>query len=147
MPFRLPGARSPSWVLAESVAAAAFSLLSMLVIGRVIGPHATGLGTVAVAAFLTVEVFGAVLFPDALVQLPGLSRRHRNTAVTASVLVGTALSLGLAAAAPLLAERSREQRILRAGWGVGRVVAHDLRNRRALAKRIHDLVRGWPEAA
>lgn len=50
-------------------------------------------------------------------------------------------------AAPLLAERSREQRILRAGWGVGRVVAHDLRNRRALAKRIHDLVRGWPEAA
>jgi len=101
--FRLPDARSPSWVLAESVAAALFSLMSMLVVGRVIGPHATGLGTVAIAAFLTVEVFGAVLFPDALVQLPGLSRRHRDSAVAASVLLGAALGLGLAAAAPLLA--------------------------------------------
>jgi PST family polysaccharide transporter len=89
--------------LAESVAAAALSLLSMLVIGRVIGPHATGLGTVAIAAFLMVEVFGAVLFPDALVQLPGLSRRHSDSAVTAAVLVGAALGCGLAAAAPLLA--------------------------------------------
>lgn len=85
------------------MAAAAFSLMSMLVIGRVIGPHATGLGTVAIAAFLLVEVFGAVLFPDALVQLPALARRHSDSAVTASVLVGAALGCGLAAAAPLLA--------------------------------------------
>ena len=101
--IRLPGSRSPSWVLAESVAAAVLSLLSMLAIGRVIGPHATGLGTIAIAAFLSVEVFGAVLFPDALVQLPGLARRHSNSAATAAVLLGTALGLCLAAAAPLLA--------------------------------------------
>lgn len=90
-------------MLAESVAGAVLSLLSMLVIGRVIGPHATGLGTIAIAAFLTVEVFGAVLFPDAPVQRPGLARRHADSAVTAAVLVGVVLGVGLAAAAPLLA--------------------------------------------
>jgi O-antigen/teichoic acid export membrane protein len=90
-------------VLAESVAAAVFSLLSMLVVGRVIGPHATGVGTVAIAAFLLVEVFGAVLFPDALVQLPRMARRHSNSAATAAVLLGTVLGCGLAAAAPWLA--------------------------------------------
>ena len=103
MGIRLPSARSPSWVLAESVAGAVFSLVSMLVIGRVIGPDATGVGTIAIAAFLMVEVFGAVLFPDALVQLPGLARRHSDSAVTASVAVGAVLGLCLAAAAPLLA--------------------------------------------
>ena len=103
MRFRIPGARSPSWVLAESVAGAVFSLLSMLAIGRVIGPDATGVGTIAIAAFLMVEVFSAVLFPDALVQLPGLERRHSDSAATAAVLLGVALGVGLAAAAPLLA--------------------------------------------
>ena len=103
VPFRLPNARSPSWVLAESVAAAAFSLLSMLVVGRVIGPHATGVGTVAVSAFLLVEVFGAVLFPDALVQLPHMARRHADSATTAAVLIGAVLGCALAAAAPWLA--------------------------------------------
>ena len=43
-------------------------------------------------------------------------------------------------AAPLLAERSRERRIERLGWRVERVVARDLRNRRALARRVHMLV-------
>jgi O-antigen/teichoic acid export membrane protein len=101
--FRLPGPHSPSWVLAESVAGAVFSLIAMLAIGRVIGPHATGLGTVAIAAFLTLDVFSAVLFPDALVQLPRLDRRHADSAVTASVLLGAVLGACLAAAAPLLA--------------------------------------------
>ena len=103
MGIRLPSARSPSWVLAESVAGAVFSLVSMLVIGRVIGPDATGVGTIAIAAFLMVEVFGAVLFSDAVVQLPGLTRRHSDSAATAAVLLGAALGLCLAAAAPLLA--------------------------------------------
>jgi O-antigen/teichoic acid export membrane protein len=100
---RLPGPRSPGWLLAESVAAAVFSLLSMLAIGRVIGPHDTGIGTIAIAAFLFVEMFGAVLFPDALVQLPSLARRHSESAITAAVLVGAVAGCGLATAAPLLA--------------------------------------------
>jgi PST family polysaccharide transporter len=90
-------------VLAESVASAVLSLLSMLAIGRVIGPEATGLGTIAIAAFLSVEVFAAVLFPDSLVQLPRPERRHSDSAATAAVLLGAALGACLAAAAPLLA--------------------------------------------
>jgi O-antigen/teichoic acid export membrane protein len=90
-------------VLAESVASTIFSLLSMLAIGRVIGPHDTGIGTIAIAAFLCIDMLGAVLFPDALVQLQGLARRHGSSATTASVLVGAVAGLGLAATAPLLA--------------------------------------------
>jgi O-antigen/teichoic acid export membrane protein len=101
--IRLPGPHAPSWVLTESVAAAVFSLIAMLAIGRVIGPHATGLGMIAIAAFLALEMFSAVLFPDALVQLPGLARWHSDSAVAASVLLGAVLGAGLAAAAPLLA--------------------------------------------
>lgn len=101
--MRLPGSHSPGWVLIESIAAPAFSLASMLAIGRVIGPEATGAGTVAIAAFLMLEVLGAVVFTDALVQLPGLARRHADSAVTASVLLGAGMGLVLAGAAPLLA--------------------------------------------
>ena len=61
-------------MLAESIAAAIFSFASMMVIGRVIGPHATGVGTIAIASFLLLEVFGGTLFSDALVQYPKLSR-------------------------------------------------------------------------
>ena len=55
--------------------------------------------------------------------------------------------LGHYGLAPLLAERSRERRIERLGWRVERVVARDLRNQRALARRIHVMVQEWPETA
>lgn len=103
MALRFPGPHSPAWVLAETAASAAFSLVSLLVIGRVIGPHEAGVGAVAIAAFLLLDVFGASLFPDALVQRAGLSERHLRSALTASTLVGLAAALVLAGAAPLLA--------------------------------------------
>jgi hypothetical protein len=90
-------------VLAESVAAAAFSLVSMLAIGRVIGPDALGTGTIAIAAFLLLDVFAAALFPDALVQRRAVAARHADSAATASVAVGAAAGLALAAAGPFLA--------------------------------------------
>jgi hypothetical protein len=90
-------------VLAESVAAAAFSLVSMLAIGRVIGPDAMGTGTIAIAAFLLLDVFAAALFPDALVQRRAVAARHADSAATASVAVGAAAGLALAAAGPFLA--------------------------------------------
>lgn len=103
MPIRIPGPRSPSWVFAESAAAAVLSLVSMLVIGRVIGPQETGIGTVAIAAFLMTDVIGAVLFADALVQSPKLERRHVDSAASFAVLLGATLGLGLALAAPVIA--------------------------------------------
>ena len=69
--LRLPASRSPAWVLAETATSAVFSLVSMLVIGRVIGPEATGTGMVAIAAFMLLDVAGATLFTDAVVQHPG----------------------------------------------------------------------------
>ena len=78
----------------------------MMVIGRVIGPHATGVGTIAIATFLLLEVFGATLFPDALVQHRALDERHASSAATAAVLLGLVLGLAMAAASPFLAART-----------------------------------------
>jgi PST family polysaccharide transporter len=106
--LRLPSAHAPIWVLAESVAAAGFSLVSMLAIGRVIGPHEAGIGTVAIAAFLIAEVLVGALFPDALVRLIRLERRHAESAVTAAVLLGLLLGALLALLGPVLARQAGE---------------------------------------
>lgn len=102
--IRLPGPHAPFWVFAESLGAALFSFVSMMAIGRVIGPHEAGLGTVAIAAFLLLEVLGGTLFSDALVQWPALSKRHAESAATAAVLSGLILGLGLALTGPFLAD-------------------------------------------
>lgn len=108
MPLRLPGPHSTAWVLAETGASAGVSLVTLLLIGRVIGPHEAGIGAVAIAAFLLLDVFGAALFPDALVQRRDLSPRHLRSALTVAVLVGIAAALLLGVAAPLLAAGAGE---------------------------------------
>jgi hypothetical protein len=100
---RLPAARSPSWVLAETATAAAFSFFSLMLIARVIGPDAAGLGAVAIAAFLLFDLACASLFTDALVQRASLSERHVRSALTVQVLVGVAGALALALLAPAVA--------------------------------------------
>jgi PST family polysaccharide transporter len=100
--LRLPATRSPSWVLAETAASAVFSLVSMLVIGRVIGPEATGIGMVAIAAFTLLDVLGSTIYTDAVVQHPRLTERHAASAVTGATLVGVATALLLAVLAPFL---------------------------------------------
>ncbi len=68
----------------------------MLVIGRVIGPEATGTAMVAVAAFLLLDVAGSSLFTDAVVRIQRLEKRHAATAVTGATLVGAAAGMLLA---------------------------------------------------
>ena len=80
-----------------------FSLLSMLAIGRVIGPEAAGTGMIAVAAFALLDILGSTLFPDSLVQRPNLAPRHVASALKVAVLAGMGTGLVLAGAAPLLA--------------------------------------------
>jgi O-antigen/teichoic acid export membrane protein len=104
--LRLPASRSPVWVLAETGTSAVFSLLSMLAIGRVIGPEAAGIGMVAIAAFALLDVVGANLFTDALVQHPRLGPRHAASAVTGATLAGAVMGLLLALLAPWLAAAS-----------------------------------------
>jgi PST family polysaccharide transporter len=93
-------------VLAETGSSAVFSLLSMLVIGRVIGPDATGTGMIAIATFALFDMVGATLFPDALVQHRGLERRHASSALTFAVLTGLLSAVLFAGFAPVLAHWS-----------------------------------------
>jgi PST family polysaccharide transporter len=104
--LRLPASRSPAWVLAETATTSVFSLLSMLVIGRVIGPDAAGTGMIAVAAFALLDIVGSTLFTDALVQRPGLTRRHIASALTVAALVGLGAAALLGFGAPWLASWS-----------------------------------------
>jgi PST family polysaccharide transporter len=103
---RLPSFRSPAWVLAETATTSVFSLLSMLAIGRVIGPEAAGTGMIAIAAFALLDILGATLFTDALVQRPGLTRRQVASALTVAALAGCGMAAVLALGAPWLAAAS-----------------------------------------
>lgn len=102
MNIRVPGPHASIWVVAESMASAVFSLISLLMIGRVIGPAAAGLGVIPISAFILLEVLTAALFPDALVQRRHLTRRHTDSAVTAAVVLGALCGLMMAAGAALL---------------------------------------------
>jgi len=81
--------------LAETATAASFSLLSMLLVGREIGPQAMGLATIAIAAFVLLDVLASSLFTDALVQHPRLGPNHAGSAATACALVGAAGAVAL----------------------------------------------------
>ena len=106
MRFGIPAARSPSWVIAETGTSAVFSFFSLVLIAKVIGPEAAGLGAVAIAAFLLVDLACASLFTDALVQRAALSERHVRSALTMQVLVGMGGALALALLAPVIARLS-----------------------------------------
>lgn len=108
---RLPAARSPSWVIAETATAAVFSFFSLMLIAKVIGPEAAGLGAIAIAAFLLADLACASLFTDALVQRAALSEHHIRSALTVQVLVGVAAALVLAALAPAIARAAEAPQV------------------------------------
>lgn len=112
MKFRLPAARSPSWVLAETATTAALSFFSLILIAKVIGPEAAGVGAVAIAAFLLLDLACGSLFTDALVQRAALSEGHVRSALTVQVLVGVAGALALALLAPVIARVSEAPAVL-----------------------------------
>lgn len=74
-----------------------------MLIARAIGPEAAGTGAVAIAAFLLVDLAGAALFTDALVQRRDLARLEARSAVTAQALVGLGGAAALALLAPAIA--------------------------------------------
>lgn len=112
MTFRLPSATSSVWVLAETATSAVFSLFSLMLIARVIGPEAAGTGSVAIAAFLLADLASASLFTDALVQRLALAERHARSAVTVQVAVGLLGAGLLAALAPGLARGAEAPEVL-----------------------------------
>ena len=107
----LPSAMSPSWVLAETGVGAIFSLLSMLVISRSIGPEAAGVGALALAAFLLLDLFGGSMMTDALIQWRHLEPRHASSAITLTTLTGFAAGFVLVAAGFVLASTTGHPQI------------------------------------
>lgn len=106
MTIRPATTRSPSWVLAETGTSAVFSFFSLILIAKVIGPDAAGLGAVAIAAFLLADLASSSLFTDALVQRATLSEHHVRSAITVQVLVGVAGAVTLALLASPIARLS-----------------------------------------
>ena len=112
MTFRFPSATSSAWVIAETATSAVFSLFSLMLIARVIGPEAAGTGSVAIAAFLLADLASASLFTDALVQRLALTERHARSAVTVQVAVGLLGGMLLAMLAPGLARGAEAPEVL-----------------------------------
>jgi O-antigen/teichoic acid export membrane protein len=98
-------------VIAETATSAGFSFLSLMLIARVIGPDAAGLGALAIAAFLLVDLACASLFTDALVQRASLSEHHVRSALTVQVLVGAGGAFVLALLAPTIAHLSEAPQV------------------------------------
>ncbi len=108
----LPSSTSPSWVLAETGIGAIFSLLSMLVVSRTIGPSAAGIGALAIAAFLLLDLFGGSMMTDALIQWRRLEPRHASSAVTLTVLTGIAAGFVLVLAGLVLSSTTGHPQIV-----------------------------------
>ncbi|TLU74439.1 oligosaccharide flippase family protein [Lichenicoccus roseus] len=111
MKWPIPSARSPSWVLAETGVASVFSLLSMLVVSRTIGPAAAGVGAVAIATFLLLDLFGSSMMTDAVIQRPDLEPRHAHSATTLTVLVGMVAAVVLVASGFVIASTTGHPQI------------------------------------
>lgn len=105
-------------MLAETATTAAFSMLSMLLVGREIGPQALGLATIALAGFVLLDLLAASLFTDALVQHPRLGPTHAGSAATAGALVGAVGAIVLLGAGPVLASVSRAPEVASLVWAL-----------------------------
>lgn len=103
---RLFGPNSPAWVMGEAALSGVLSFVSLLAVGRIIGPDAVGVAAVAIALFLLLDMITAALFADALVQHPSLAARHADSAATACALIGAATGLLMAGFGPWLLAKS-----------------------------------------
>lgn len=99
----LPGPQAAAWVVAETATSAAFSLVGLLFVARVIGPQQAGLGALAASAFLLVEGPASMLFGDALMQRRDLAPDHVASAFWVTLAVSLVAAVGLALLAPLIA--------------------------------------------
>lgn len=85
--------RNVSWAGLEAVSSVLVSFVAMLGIARLIGASEFGLGALCIGI---TQIFGVVLgslFHDALVRNPDLSRRHFDSAWTATLLLSAVVVL------------------------------------------------------
>jgi O-antigen/teichoic acid export membrane protein len=74
-------------------------LVSVLILARVLTPADFGLVAMATAMIAFIEIFGSFGLDLALIQRPGATREHYDTAWTMNVLIGASVALLLLASA------------------------------------------------
>jgi PST family polysaccharide transporter len=101
---RLAIVRALGWSALERGGASVIFLVSGLIIARLIGPQAFGLGSLALSVVFTFQIATERLFHDVIVRRPeALTGPERNTAFTAAIIAAGVLSLILLVAADPMA--------------------------------------------
>ncbi|HYE51381.1 MAG TPA: lipopolysaccharide biosynthesis protein [Azospirillaceae bacterium] len=85
-------ARSLGWVVLESGGVSLLSLVTVLVLARLIGPEEFGVAGLALSIVQILYVVAETLFHDAVVQRRDLRGEHIDSAIWCSILVGAVLA-------------------------------------------------------
>lgn len=88
-------ARGTAWMIAFRLLDRSVGLISMLVLARVLTPADFGLVAMATALIAFVELFGWLGLEIALIQRPGATREHFDSAWTMNVLIGASVAFAL----------------------------------------------------
>jgi len=83
--------RGAAWMIVFKVSERAISLVSMIVLARLLVPADFGLVVLASSLIALLELLGAFAFDIALIQQPGATRNHFNAVWTFKVLFGLAV--------------------------------------------------------
>jgi lipopolysaccharide exporter len=92
-------ARGAAWMIGFRLLDRTVGLASMLVLARVLTPADFGLVAMATAMIAFVELFGWLGLDVALIQRPGATREHFDSAWTMNVLIGASVALVLLSSA------------------------------------------------
>jgi O-antigen/teichoic acid export membrane protein len=88
-------ARGSAWMIAFRLLDRTVGFISLLVLARVLTPADFGLVAMATALIAFVELFGSLGLDVALIQRPGATREHFDTAWTMNVLIGASVAVVL----------------------------------------------------
>jgi len=89
--------RGSAWMIGFRLLDRSVGLISVLVLARVLTPADFGLVAMATAMIAFVELFGWLGLDVALIQRPGATREHFDSAWTMNVLIGASVALVLLA--------------------------------------------------
>ena len=91
--------RGSAWMIAFRLLDRSIGLISVLVLARVLTPADFGLVAMATALIAFVELFGSFGLEVALIQRPGATREHYDSAWTMNALIGVSIAVVLFACA------------------------------------------------
>ena len=102
--------RSFAWSAIEGAGLSVISFVSLVAFSRILGPGDFGLFATALSLFELLSLISNLAFHDALVQIPDLTPRHRDTAFTLTVLVSVAFAVLFWLGSPLFATAMHDAR-------------------------------------